>query len=244
MLDTLIDKRSKSCGCKVNRTRKYKCDLQYFEKIDREDKAYFLGLLYADGCNYGHLRVTDLKLQEVDRHILVDFARYLKSNYKIKYINRPSRQFFKDRNKYYHIKKQYCLTLNSAKICHDLKKLGCHPNKTRTLKFPSNKQVPCRLLSHFIRGFFDGDGCIWQGKIKTQTKFSMTGTVNMITGVQKILMKKLKFKKTKIVVNKNKICCLLEYNGRKQVAKFYNYIYKDANVFFIRKKNKMANIIN
>ena len=32
--------------------------------------------------------------------------------------------------------------------------------KTFTLRFPTENQVPKELLRHFIRGYFDGDGCV------------------------------------------------------------------------------------
>ena len=35
-----------------NHARKYKIDQNYFDFINCENKAYFLGFLYADGCNH------------------------------------------------------------------------------------------------------------------------------------------------------------------------------------------------
>ena len=43
----LHNKNTQSCGCIV--PPKYPIDEAYFEKVDREDKAYFLGLLITDG---------------------------------------------------------------------------------------------------------------------------------------------------------------------------------------------------
>ena len=49
-------------------------------------------------------------------------------------------------------------------MVNDLINLGCIPNKSLTLTFPDF--INDELLPHFIRGYFDGDGCIWNGKRK------------------------------------------------------------------------------
>lgn len=48
----------------------------------------------------------------------------------------------------------------------DLDKLGIRPNKSLDCIFPSLCED---LMSHFIRGLFDGDGCVWNGKRKVMT---------------------------------------------------------------------------
>ena len=226
----LIHQKSKSCGCKVKWKRKYKCDLRYFEKIDTEDKAYFLGLLYADGCNHENANFVELKLQDRDKHILFAFRKYLKSNYKIKFLN-PSSGFYDKNNKPYVCKKQYYLTIGSKKVCKDLKALGCFPNKTLTLKFPNSKQVPSRFIVHFIRGFFDGDGYVHSGKSKGSVSFGFIGTLNMMRVIRRILMDNLKFKRVKLSNTNSKNCFVLTYAGRGQLRKFYDFIYKNATVF-------------
>ena len=49
------------------------------------------------------------------------------------------------------------LRIGSHKIYDSLSKLGLYPNKSLTIKFPI---VPQKCISHFVRGYFDGDGCI------------------------------------------------------------------------------------
>jgi DNA invertase Pin-like site-specific DNA recombinase len=51
--------------------RQYKINEDYFEKIDTEEKAYFLGFLYADGhITSGKGKSITLSLQKADIHIL------------------------------------------------------------------------------------------------------------------------------------------------------------------------------
>ena len=72
---------------------KYTFNKDYFERIDSKDKAYFLGFLYADGCNSisatQHQCTIILNLQEKDKDILNIFNKYINSNKPLVY--RPSR---------------------------------------------------------------------------------------------------------------------------------------------------------
>lgn len=124
-------------------------------------------------------------------------------------------------------------------------------------------------MPHFIRGYFDGDGCIWDGKPKIMTvknekkpgqfrqklvhnvKFTFTGNYNFINALQDYLVKTLGFKKTKLnfskAKNKNNTTsdsvCTMEYSGRGQVKKLYDYMYSDATLFGNTKKLKFEDII-
>src|SRR5690606_36171752 len=47
--------------------------------------------------------------------------------------------------------------VSSKRMFKDLEKLGCGQKKTGYETFPD---IPTELRRHFIRGYFDGDGCI------------------------------------------------------------------------------------
>lgn len=73
-----------------------------------------------------------------------------------------------------------------------LNNLGCVPNKSLILTFPSidifkNKD----LIRHFIRGYFDGDGCFSRTFYKDEVfpKCSFLGTYEFISMVKTILEK-------------------------------------------------------
>ena len=77
--------------------------------------------------------------------------------------------------------------------------MNCTQNKSLTLQFPNF--ISDELMPHFIRGLFDGDGCIWNGKrkkaiIKDKTcksgkreriihnvKFTYTGNVGFVSAL-------------------------------------------------------------
>ena len=54
----------------TSRYRKYSLDINYFDVIDTQDKAYILGLLYADGNVSLNKCTISLSLQESDMEIL------------------------------------------------------------------------------------------------------------------------------------------------------------------------------
>ena len=138
-------------SCRVNRV--FKLNERYFEVVDTEDKAYFLGFMYADGCvtlKQSKYLIMTISLQDRDKHILESFKRCMQFEGNI------SLHKARDCNS----RSQFCISISSKKLCTDLIKLGCNPRKTFTLKFPTEEQVPSHLIHHFIRGFFDGDGTL------------------------------------------------------------------------------------
>jgi intein-encoded DNA endonuclease-like protein len=119
------------------------------------------------------------------------------------------------------------------------------PNKTFNLEYP--KWLNENLNKHFIRGYFDGDGCVTFNKINKQLDVSFTGTENMMVGIQNTLINMCGFSKTKLSTRyperKNNIRSL-HYFGNGNAKKYYNFIYNDANIFMERKKNKFNKYIN
>lgn len=230
-----------------------KLNEDYFEKINTERKAYWLGLLYADGYNSSKTQYesstkgksVELDLQDSDEHILKEFLKDVPFG-KIKKYNDYS----------------YRLIFNSKKFSEDLDKLGCTRNKTSSIEFPNNSILEEQYINHFIRGYFDGDGCVWEGKrrkmkvndstvqkghrirIVHNVKFTITGNISLISSIQNILINSLDFKKTKLNTAKSKKYVTLEYSGRGQMKAFYNYIYNDSSVFINRKKEKFDKILN
>lgn len=181
-----------------------------------------------------------------DRHILDSFLLELKSNHKLYVIKNSLRnENWSD---------QCMLTITSAKMSEDLSRLGCIPNKTKSLNFPTSDIVPNELIHHFIRGYFDGDGCVWIGKRypftfndgvigKRRTrmihnmKFTFVGLDSFIESVKTNLIDCAGFSNVKINYHKRKEkSASLEYSGKNNIIKLYNYMYKDATVFLKRKE--------
>ncbi len=191
-----------------------------FERIDTEEKAYWLGFLYADGCVKKDSNGIQLGLQEQDYHHLLKFKDFVGFDGSI------TKYFYK-------IKKEcisYKISICNKKIKSHLITLGCVPNKSLVLKFPNEGQVPNYLIPHFIRGYFDGDGCVHIDN-KGNIVFQICGTYEFIRGVLNHIP---------VEGNINKIGNIYDFRckGNKKAMKIFDYIYQDATIYMDRKYDK------
>lgn len=225
-------------GAKTNRgNRRYNLNEAYFEKIDTPNKAYFLGFLYADG-NVSSLRGNrmSITLQGRDKHILESFANELEFNGKLILISLSQQSTHVQGRKIITRQNHIRLRVNSKKIVGDLINLGCVPRKSLILKFPTENQVSKHLIRHFIRGYFDGDGCVSLTKKYISVQFS--GTMDMLSGIQKTLNTYANMP-IRAISKLNSIFSL-NYGTSLYSQKFFNYVYNDAELFLIRKKDKFS----
>ena len=142
-------------------------DFDYFETINSHTKAYFLGLLMADGYitdnskRYGEDKFG-ISLQIEDLSIIESFKKHLKATNDIK-IYTEYTGYNKDKGFTY-----ARLMLNSQKTVDDLIDKGVVKQKTLVKKFPSSNKVPEKFIYSYLRGYMDGNGSIILRKTKTK----------------------------------------------------------------------------
>lgn len=125
-------------------------DERFFQNIDREEKAYFLGFLASDGHVRKNGQCCQIALQKRDEEILFRFADCLGMD--------------RSRVKYRLHKGQFEMAelyLSSRFMCEDLKALGLGHDKSFTLKINPDR-LPSDMIRHFIRGYSDGDGTFYR----------------------------------------------------------------------------------
>jgi hypothetical protein len=204
----------------------------FFEQIDSEEKAYFLGFLYSDGGISDNC--ATLKLHQQDISILE----------KLKNLISPSTPIKITQGRYCYFR------INRAAICQQLIKLGCTPNKSLTLIFPSLNQVSEQLIPHFIRGYSDGDGSISFTITKTNRKdfsWAIVSTKNFCQQLSQILKDKLNINcyiKTTDRSRRNDITQTLSVGGSLQLKKLLDWLYCDASIYMERKYNKYLEFQN
>jgi len=220
---------------------KYYYNKDYFSIIDTEDKAYWLGFLYADGCVNRYYKNEKLKAMTLelslcgeDHNHLEKFKKCLDSNLPI------HKKKVKYNNKEY---ESYRFNICCTKMCYDLINLGCTPKKTYDVRLPSLDIVPMDYMRDFLRGFFDGDGCIcvttMNGKPHITT--NITGMEAMLNDIASFLIEqKVITIRPKIHFDKRSKACSMYFYGD-TVKDFLDYIYKDANIYLDRKYNKYIN---
>lgn len=207
--------------------RKYPLDETYFEKIDTEEKAYFLGFLYADGYNFQARNMVELCLHNQDIDILIKFRKALK------YVDKPFSE--KSNGKY------ISFFITSKKVSNDLATLGCVQAKTFKINFPDF--IDDNLIRHFIRGYFDGDGCIHNSKAR-EVQLSVLGNIQFITALQNHFIKVLNINKVKLGQRfKHSECYTLPHHGINLSKKILNYLYKDSTIYLDRKYKKYLSIL-
>lgn len=183
--------RKAGCG-----SRKYTADDTYFDTINNATKAYFLGLMYADGCNYHKTSTIQIQLQRRDCAVLEALNKDIKNQRPIVYFTRKTK---KGETHEYGM-----LRINSKPLSERLVALGCFHRKSETLAAPPVGSIPAEFKKSFILGFFDGDGSIAYYKKKDQ--YSMMFICNALFKdyIERLLRDELGLHATSLLRKKRK----------------------------------------
>lgn len=141
--------------------------------------------------------------------------------------------------------------LGSKKIIEDLSQYGIIPNKTLTLKFPSN--IPSEFDSSLLRGMFEGDGGLTIGTTtrfykhlnKSYTKpyqeLSFTGTYDMCEGFQNTLLKHVKIAKKNIKHNHS--IYRIRWSNKEEIIKILDFLYEDCENHYLKRKYELYRML-
>lgn len=205
----------------------------YFKDIDTPEKAYWLGLIGADGCvskyKYYESYKFSIALQEKDGEILSLLGEVTGA------LAKPFKRTKEDYNR----QDQVRLVVSNKEFCLNLIKQGIVPAKTLIYQFPNESQVPNHLIWHYIRGYFDGDGCIFfKQEREKQLDYCVqwTGTKSLLEGIDTRL--KDVGVKSLLSKNTNDKVYTLKVSSLRDIKKVFNLMYKDASLFLRRKFNK------
>ena len=229
-ITTVLHKQGIELRDDSHKKRKYLLNENYFDNIDTSNKAYTLGLFYADGCNYMTNNNIFIELQELDKDILEKINADMQSDRNLK-INK-----LHDKN--IHWQNSYRLCITNKHMSEQLFMLGVVPRKSLILKFPNF--IPDCFLRDFIRGYFDGDGCIEWNKSKFLT---VASTSEFCNSLKQILFLKLNIHSSVVnTANKSSNTKILEICGKKQIIQFLDYIYDNSELHIDRKYNHYLQI--
>ena len=201
--------------------RKYTLDENIFENIDCEEKAYWLGFLYADGYVSNTKNDVSIMLAEKDKEHLHKFKKFMGSSHPITEKNK------KVGDKVY---RGWRITLTSMKLKEDLISKGCMPRKGLLIKFPTEEIVPSKWRNHFVRGYFDGDGHCRYDEKKKCFLVEVVGNNSFIRG----LAENVGMENTYRFNHTEKVIRFSVSTSKAQ--RFLDYIYEDATVFLKRKE--------
>lgn len=213
--------------------RKYTLNENYFDNIQTEEQAYWLGFLYADGYTNTPRGRVRLGLKKSDEEHLEKFKVALGCDSPVKY----SKKEMGDRT-YYTAFVEVC----SRHLCNTLEDLGCGHRKGDKLKYPCSEILPTELTIPFIRGYFDGDGSVSTAGVYKPTdyqryKMSFAGTPSMLVGIRKALDIE------HLALEERGSHSVLGVCGNKQVSEKLRRLYEDSSVHLDRKHKLSPGVI-
>jgi intein-encoded DNA endonuclease-like protein len=208
--------------------RRYGVNHNYFEVINTEDKAYWLGFLYADGC----VRKTKsgsqvvLKLSQKDEDHLNLFKKNIESEHKVDHhrnntVSKKGTPSFSD---------NCIIRINSNKLVEDLIKQGCTPRKTFTIDKPT---IDEKFYKDFIRGYYDGDGNFFYSE---KTKMAVITIVCASENFRAFLIDVISKIPNIGKIHEDKKKYTIKIVNIVGIVNFLDYIYENSNIHLNRKK--------
>ena len=219
-------------GLKLNTTEPY-FDINIFDNIDTEEKAYWLGFLYSDGYVCGYNNTIEISLKALDINQLFKFKNFLKDTrndddvIKISSVVTNGKTF------------KRCRYIVCNKYFHDsLINLGCVPKKSLILSFPDLKifNNDTNLTFSFIRGYIDGDGSLSKDYHSGRLRIDVCGTENFLLGIRNIFNCFSYPRKDK---RKNVYSINCSFNNADKIAMC---LYEKATIYLDRKFEKFATL--
>ena len=204
-----------------------KLNEHFFQNINSEEKAYFLGLLIADGNIFkdktGRQASISISLKEEDEYILQGFKKILQASTSISRDGRGCSQF----------------AVRSNIMAEELSQYGIVPRKTSTTYLP---KIDDKYLHHLIRGIFDGDGSIRAIQTNINNRFAhyiaFCGTHQLMEQIAN-QCKTLGLNVIPVVYDyDNKNLSDIKIQSIQDIYIFGEWMYKDATIFLKRKKDK------
>lgn len=246
----ILHRTRNSVQCKMRKLslkkdNKYHYNSNFFNHIDNEKKAYWLGFIYADGYISGKYE-TAIELQYNDANHLRAFNKDIEGNIPVVY------------KKNYHINDAFIKTdftesaiirLHQSKMQQSLKKYGISRVKSHdSVGIP--KEIPNIFIRDFVRGYYDGDGGVWIDKKRSfQLRFYIYGcNYKMLDDIKNVLYAQGIY--SVIIPEKRQLykstmrCYRLKIEGIKNTIAYFDYLYDNAERFLDRKYIKARDAIN
>ena len=208
----------------------------YFDTIDTEHKAYWLGFLAADGyiLSQRHRKKKEsqsfgFSISMKDKEMFDYFKEDLEATNPVNVYNASNNSFASQT--------PYGRILLTSQHCVDmLKKNGIVENKTLILQMPI---LSSTLVPHFIRGYSDGDGSITIDK-NGRVQWAFCGTRELLNQIQDFFG--FNYKLSQRYPERHNNNWTLKIAGWKNVPYALDICYKDATIYLKRKYDKYVEI--
>ena len=201
-------------------SKRYSFNENFFEKIDTEEKAYWVGFILADGC-ISRGKDIIIALKEDDKSHLDKFIKSIDGN---------NKYFIGKNNHFGGNYKLARLSIRSKKMYNDLLKWNITERKSLTINPPS---IQKHLQRHFWRGVIDGDGhiCINNQYLYKSLEIGLCGSNAVIRGFINYVGSVLSFN-TRLSTDHN---IWRTRTSGKKAKQLCALLYDDAVVYLDRK---------
>ena len=236
----------------------YKINKHYFDIIDTEDKAYWLGFLWCDGYvikrdkYYNNCRKIEynikLSLSPQDENHLKKFKKCIDSNHPIHTYKCNGFSGIGETVE----KRVFITNKHMGEMLQKKYQLIPHREKCEFVN-----EIPNSLKKHFIRGVLDADGsfCDYHTVDKGYNIYKINVQFNTYERLLEFIEKyfyDIGLSNTKMYkkykrhngVNKDGYCRTLTYTGKIQATNILNHLYKDSTMYLDRKYKKYEDILN
>ena len=219
--------------------QKYFYDLNYFENIDSEEKAYWLGFIYADGYistwGNGRNNCFGIEISSIDEGHLRKFNNCIEGNFKISHRKREMNINGESKSTV----NMCSIRIHSKDFNNHLLNKGVFYNKTSILEFP--KFLSKEMTRHFVRGYIDGDGYISFHKRTTGrgygyvTRFGFVCHSEGFTlDMKRHIEEELNLER-ELVIYKDRNSFSVDTANQKQLLSIVEYLYEDSTIHLDRK---------
>lgn len=235
-----------TCPLTTNHISNRRIRHNFFESIDTELQAYLLGFFASDGNINEKRKTLRIHLQLQDQELIFMYKDNISPDartFKVEEHETTGRNGMKIT-----AHESFGVDITSAQICNSLVNLGYGYDKSHAdLHLPNIKP---ELIRHFIRGYFDGDGCItgWLATEKGKSdrfrySFDICGkTSSILNEMMKF------FANHDIKINMNYIkrddMYRLKTSSKKEIEKLFHLLYDNSNFYLTRKFNKLDHYVN
>lgn len=198
----------------------------YFNQIDSQEKAYWLGWIISDGAITNQPEKSKFQLEITIKKEDEDILHLLEQDLGVKNKVYPSQKAYKR------------FSLGCKQIIQDLENLGITQNKTFTVQIP---QFDKAYNSAFLRGLFDGDGGFTHyqrtsGQVCNELSFC--GNEFVIQWVQTTLFNDLPLLSKNTITNEHSIK-RIRWSKQKDLIMLREYLYKNHNNHYLKRKHDL-----
>lgn len=219
-----------SKGCATSFRQKAH-DPNFFDKLNICETYYLIGLIASDGnLSKDYSRITIGLTDEELIHKIYPYFSDIKKR----------KVYVSQKDSY---KEFYTIISTNEDAILEINKMGIIPNKSVNLEL-SDKIAFSDYFWSFVRGYFDGDGCIYLcSKYRNKNYYAISitsGSYNFLKKLQ-LVFENFNIHST-LSRDKRKIknsCYYLKIYKQDDVKLFYKLIYSDKSQFFLKRKREI-----